>query len=77
MPESYCATPSRSTHMCLRLDGARDFRTLLAAALYLKRWLRYPAHPAARFTAREIDWVVALGDWRPVPRPALAAVGGL
>ncbi|HJR50674.1 MAG TPA: acyl-CoA dehydrogenase family protein, partial [Gemmatimonadales bacterium] len=45
-------------------DGS--YRKLLAAGLYLKRWLepRGPASPP--FTARQIEWLDALAEWRPV-----------
>jgi acyl-CoA dehydrogenase len=51
-------------------DGSH--RKLLAAALYLARWLspRGPAQPP--FTARQLEWLDALVDWRAVPASALA-----
>ena len=57
-----------------RLDAAQDSRKLLAAGLYLQRWLgaREPAAPP--FSLRQLDWLDALADWRPVPASALAAV---
>ena len=51
-------------------------RKLLAAALYLRRWLRPPAPPASVFTARECDWLPALIDWTSVPAEALPDPAG-
>ncbi|HSE05848.1 MAG TPA: acyl-CoA dehydrogenase family protein, partial [Methylomirabilota bacterium] len=53
-------------------DGS--YRKLLAAGLYLRRWLepRGPAHPA--FTARQVEWLEPLAEWRPIAAPALADV---
>jgi alkylation response protein AidB-like acyl-CoA dehydrogenase len=48
-------------------------RKLVAAALYLKKWLRPPAPPASIFTARECALLPALVDWTPVAADALAA----
>jgi alkylation response protein AidB-like acyl-CoA dehydrogenase len=52
----------------------RNARKLLAAALYLKKWLRPPTPPASAFTAQECDWLPALVDWAPIPAEALAVV---
>jgi hypothetical protein len=54
----------------------RSARKLLAAALYLRKWLRPPAPPASVFSARECDWLPALVDWTPVPAEALAEPAG-
>jgi hypothetical protein len=54
----------------------RNARKLLAAALYLRKWLRPPAPPASVFTARECDWLPALVDWTLIPAEALAEPGG-
>jgi alkylation response protein AidB-like acyl-CoA dehydrogenase len=54
----------------------RDARKLLAASLYLRKWLRPPAPPASVFTARECDWLPALVDWTPIPAEALAEPAG-
>jgi acyl-CoA dehydrogenase len=48
-----------------------DARSLLAAALYAKRWLRPAAAWAPRFGAAETAWLDDLADWRAVPRTAL------
>jgi acyl-CoA dehydrogenase len=50
------------------------YRKLLAAGLYLERWLepRGPAQPP--FTARQIEWLEPLAEWRPIPAAALADV---
>jgi alkylation response protein AidB-like acyl-CoA dehydrogenase len=48
-----------------------DARSLLAAALYAKRWLRPTAPWAPRFSAAETAWLDDLADWRAVPRAAL------
>jgi hypothetical protein len=57
----------------LREQG-RGYRKLLAAGLYLRRWLeaRGPASPP--FTARQVDWLEPLADWRPIGAAALADV---
>ena len=57
----------------LREQGG-GYRKLLAAGLYLKRWLepRGPAHPP--FTARQIEWLEPLAEWRPIPAAALGDV---
>jgi alkylation response protein AidB-like acyl-CoA dehydrogenase len=59
----------------LREQGG-GFRKLLAGGLYLTRWLepRGPASPL--FTARQVECLDALAEWRPVDASALAAVGG-
>jgi alkylation response protein AidB-like acyl-CoA dehydrogenase len=51
-------------------------RKLLAASLYLRKWLCPPAPPASVFTARECEWLTALVDWTPVPAEALAEPAG-
>jgi hypothetical protein len=57
----------------LREQG-RGYRKLLAAGLYLKRGLepRGPASPP--FSARQVEWLDALAEWRPIDVPALADV---
>ena len=57
-------------------DRGHGYRKLLAAGLYLERWLtpRGPGSPV--FTARQIAWLDALADWRPVEAAALADVEG-
>jgi hypothetical protein len=57
----------------LREQG-RGHRKLLVAGLYLKRWLepRGPASPL--FTARQIEWLDPLAEWRPIEAAALADV---
>jgi alkylation response protein AidB-like acyl-CoA dehydrogenase len=57
----------------LREQGG-GYRKLLAAGLYLERWLepRGPAHPP--FTARQIEWLEPLAEWRPIPAAALGEV---
>jgi alkylation response protein AidB-like acyl-CoA dehydrogenase len=50
--------------------GARKH---VAAALYVKKWLRPPAPPASIFTARECALLPALADWTPLAADALAA----
>ncbi|HEU4369094.1 MAG TPA: acyl-CoA dehydrogenase family protein [Methylomirabilota bacterium] len=54
----------------------RSARKWLAAALYLKKWLRPPASPASVFTAGECAWLPALVDWTPIPADALTAESG-
>ena len=55
-------------------EQSGSYRKLLAAGLYLKRWLepRGPASPP--FTARQIEWLDALAEWRPIAAAALADV---
>jgi hypothetical protein len=50
------------------------YRKLLAAGLYLRRWLepRGPASPP--FGARQIEWLEPLAEWRPIEAAALADV---
>ena len=57
-------------------ERGQGYRKLLAAGLYLDRWLepRGPASPL--FTGRQIAWLDALADWRPVEAAALADVKG-
>jgi hypothetical protein len=57
-------------------ERGRGYRKLLAAGLYLKRWLepRPPASPL--FSGHQIEWLDALADWRPVEAAALADVEG-
>jgi hypothetical protein len=57
-------------------ERGQGYRKLLAAGLYLKRWLepRGPASPL--FAGRQIEWLDALADWRPVEAAALADVEG-
>jgi acyl-CoA dehydrogenase len=57
----------------LREQG-RGYRKLLAAGLYLRRWLepRGPASPP--FGARQIEWLEPLAEWRSIPAAALADV---
>ena len=57
----------------LREQGG-GYRKLLAAGLYLKRWLE-PRGPAAPpFTARQVEWLDALAEWRPIEAAALGDV---
>jgi hypothetical protein len=51
-----------------------DFRKFLAAALYVRKWIRPPVHEPL-FTTRQLKWLEALVDWTPVPVQALADVG--
>ena len=55
-------------------ERGQGYRKLLAASLYLERWLepRGPGRPL--FTGRQIGWLDALVDWRPVEAAALADV---
>jgi alkylation response protein AidB-like acyl-CoA dehydrogenase len=52
-----------------------DFRKFVAAALYVRKWLRPPAPPAPLFSPRALGWLEALTDWTPVPAAALSEVG--
>jgi acyl-CoA dehydrogenase len=57
------------------LRERQSARTLLAGALYLKKWLRPPAPPASVFSPRECEHLPALIDWTPVAVEALAPDG--
>jgi alkylation response protein AidB-like acyl-CoA dehydrogenase len=57
----------------LREQGG-GYRKLLVAGLYLKRWLEPRGPAAAPFTARQIAWLDALAEWRPVEAAALGDV---
>lgn len=55
------------------LRAARgDFRKLLAAALYARRWLAPAPSGAPPFPWRALEWLEHLVDWRPVAADALA-----
>jgi alkylation response protein AidB-like acyl-CoA dehydrogenase len=58
------------------LGERQSARKLLAASLYLKKWLRPPAPPASVFTPRECGHLPALIDWTPIGVEALAPDGG-
>ncbi len=53
-------------------ERSGSFRKYLAAALYLRKWLRPPAPPASVFGPRALEWLPALVDWSPVPEDAAA-----
>jgi alkylation response protein AidB-like acyl-CoA dehydrogenase len=57
----------------LREQGG-GYRKLLVAGLYLKRWLEPRGPVVAPFTARQIEWLDALAEWRPVEAAALGDV---
>jgi hypothetical protein len=57
----------------LREQG-RGYRKLLAAGLYLKRWLEPLGPMSPPFSARQIEWLDSLADWRPIAAAALADV---
>jgi alkylation response protein AidB-like acyl-CoA dehydrogenase len=52
-------------------DRRGDCRKLLAALLYVRRWLRPPAPPAPLLPAEALPWLEALADWTPVGPEAL------
>ena len=58
------------------LGERHSARKLLAASLYLKKWLRPPPPPASLFTPRECGHLPALIDWTPVGVETLAPDGG-
>src|SRR5262245_8739236 len=58
------------------LTERQSARKLLAANLYLKKWLRPPAAPASVFTPRECELLPALIDWTPIGVDVLAPDGG-
>jgi len=47
-------------------DRSGDARKLVAAALYIRKWLRTPAPGQAVFHPQALDWLEALADWTPV-----------
>jgi alkylation response protein AidB-like acyl-CoA dehydrogenase len=53
------------------LDERGDAHYLLSGALYLRRWVVTREAGAPPFGAREIEWLDALADFRPVPLGAL------
>jgi hypothetical protein len=55
-------------------ERSGDCRKLLAALLYVRRWLRPPPPLAPLFPPEALGWLDALADWTPVPAEALAAV---
>jgi acyl-CoA dehydrogenase len=57
------------------LRERQSARKLLAAALYVKRWLRPPAPPASVFSARECAHLPALIDWTSVALETLPGDG--
>ena len=65
-PAGRLAAAGRGPGSCA---SRRELRKLLVAALYLQRWLGPRRRRAPPFTARQIDWLDALADWRPVPLP--------
>ena len=52
-------------------DRTGDARKLLAAVLYIRRWLRPTGPGQPVFTAQHLDWLDALADWTPVPADAV------
>jgi hypothetical protein len=57
-------------------ERGKGYRKLLAAGLYLKRWLepRGPASPP--FSARQIEWLEPMATGRDIDAAALADVEG-
>jgi acyl-CoA dehydrogenase len=54
------------------LEGRGDAHWLLSGALYLRRWVVSREAGAPPFGGREIEWLDALADFRPIPLSALA-----
>jgi alkylation response protein AidB-like acyl-CoA dehydrogenase len=52
-------------------ERSGDFRKLLVAALYTRRWLRPGAPGAPLFAPHHLPWVDAVIDWTPVPAEAV------
>jgi len=57
----------------LREQGG-GYRKLLAAGLYLKRWLEPRGSASPPFGARQVEWLEPLAEWRPIGAAALADV---
>ena len=57
----------------LREQG-KGFRKLLAAGLYLRRWLEPRGSASPPFTARQIEWLEPMTEWRAIDASALADV---
>ncbi len=57
-------------------ERGQGYRKLLAAGLYLERWLEPRGPGSPLFTGRQIGWLDALADWHPVEAAALADVEG-
>ena len=57
----------------LREQG-KGFRKLLAAGLYLRRWLEPRGSASPPFTARQIEWLEPMAEWRAIDASALADV---
>ena len=57
----------------LRVQG-KGFRKLLAAGLYLRRWLEPRGSASPPFTARQIEWLEPMTEWRAIDASALADV---
>ena len=55
-------------------EHSGDCRKLLAALLYVRRWLRPPTSLAPVFPPEALGWLDALADWSPVPAEALSVV---
>jgi hypothetical protein len=53
-------------------EGRGDAHRLLSGALYLRRWVVSREAGAPPFGGREIEWLDALADFRPIPLSALA-----
>jgi acyl-CoA dehydrogenase len=51
-----------------------DFRKLLVAALYARRWLRPPALPASWVSWPALEWLPSIVDWTAMPAEALQTV---
>jgi len=56
-----------------QVDRDASARKLLAAALYVRRWLR-PATAEPIFSPAHLAWLDALAGWTSVPRAALASI---
>jgi len=57
----------------LREQGG-GYRKLLAAGLYLKRWLEPRGSASPPFGARQVEWLEPLAEWRAIDAAALADV---
>jgi len=54
-------------------DRSGDYRKLLVAALYVKKWLQPTPPGHAVFTPQQLHWLDALIDWTPVPAAAVVS----
>ena len=59
----------------LLVERRADFRKLLVAALYARKWLCPPPPRTGAFSPVSLAWLDAIVDWTPVPADALGSAG--